>query len=57
MAEYVLKFTKTGYSKYISHLDLIRKPGGKIIWAMNGRRRSDTGQYTVRDVRTVPITS
>ena len=24
MAEYVLKFTKTGYSKYISHLDLIR---------------------------------
>ncbi len=24
MAEYVLKFTKTGYSKYISHLDLMR---------------------------------
>ncbi len=24
MADYVLKFTKTGYSKYISHLDLMR---------------------------------
>ena len=24
MAKYVLKFTKTGYSKYISHLDLMR---------------------------------